>query len=68
MEKPESVDAYFASLEPSRRASLQKLRETIAAAAPGAEEGITYGMPGFLLTVADWSATWGSNATTASSR
>ncbi len=49
MEKPESVEAYFSSLEPSRRAPLQKLRETIAAAAPGAEEGITYGMPGFLL-------------------
>ena len=49
MEKPESVEAYFASLEPSRRAPLQKLRETIAAAVPRAEEGITYGMPGFLL-------------------
>jgi uncharacterized protein YdhG (YjbR/CyaY superfamily) len=49
MEKPTSVEAYFASLDPDRRAQLQKLRETIAAAAPGAEEGITYGMPGFLL-------------------
>lgn len=49
MEKPTSVEAYFASLDPDRRAPLQKLRETIAAAAPGAEEGITYGMPGFLL-------------------
>ena len=26
-----------------------KLRETISAAAPRAEEGITYGMPGFLI-------------------
>jgi uncharacterized protein YdhG (YjbR/CyaY superfamily) len=49
VEKPKSVEAYFASLEPERRAVLQKLRETIAAAAPRAEEGITYGMPGFLL-------------------
>jgi uncharacterized protein YdhG (YjbR/CyaY superfamily) len=49
MEKPTSVEAYFASLDQDRRAPLQKLRETIAAAAPGAEEGITYGMPGFLL-------------------
>lgn len=49
MEKPKSVDAYFSSLEPARRAPLQKLRETIAAAAPRAEEGITYGMPGFLF-------------------
>lgn len=49
MNKPESVDAYFAGLEPAHRAPLQKLRETIAAAAPRAEEGITYGMPGFLV-------------------
>jgi uncharacterized protein YdhG (YjbR/CyaY superfamily) len=49
VDKPKSVDAYFASLEPARRAPLQKLRETIAAAAPRAEEGITYGMPGFLV-------------------
>ncbi len=49
VEKPRSVDAYFTSLEPARRAPLQKLRETIAAAAPRAEEGITYGMPGFLV-------------------
>lgn len=49
MEKPKSVEAYFESLPPERRAPLQKLRETIAAAAPHADEGITYGMPGFLL-------------------
>ena len=49
MEKPESVEAYFASLEPDRRPALQKLRETIAAAVPAADEGITYGMPGFLV-------------------
>lgn len=49
MEKPKSVDAYFSRLEPARRAPLQKLRETIAAVAPRAEEGITYGMPGFLF-------------------
>jgi len=49
VEKPKSVDAYFASLEPEHRAPLQKLRDTIAAAAPRADEGITYGMPGFLV-------------------
>jgi uncharacterized protein YdhG (YjbR/CyaY superfamily) len=49
MEKPKSVDAYFASLPEDQRAPLQKLRETIASAAPEAEEGITYSMPGFLL-------------------
>jgi uncharacterized protein YdhG (YjbR/CyaY superfamily) len=49
MEKPKSVQAYFASLPKEQRSPLQKLRETIAAAAPEAEEGITYSMPGFLL-------------------
>ena len=49
MEKPKSVAAYFEKLPPEQREPLQKLRETIAAAAPDAEEGITYSMPGFLL-------------------
>jgi len=49
MEKPRSVEAYFRSLPKEQRAPLQVLRETIAAAAPEAEEGITYSMPGFLL-------------------
>lgn len=49
MEKPTSVASYFRKLPPEHRAPLQKLRETIAAAAPEAEEGITYSMPGFLL-------------------
>ena len=49
MERPRSVQAYFRSLPPEQRPPLQKLRETIAAAAPEAEEGITYSMPGFLL-------------------
>ena len=49
MDKPKSVQAYFASLPKDQRSPLQKLRETIATAAPDAEEGITYSMPGFLL-------------------
>jgi uncharacterized protein YdhG (YjbR/CyaY superfamily) len=49
MEKPKSVEAYFKSLPPEQRKALQKLRETIATAAPTAEDGITYSMPGFLL-------------------
>ncbi|MEX2202857.1 MAG: DUF1801 domain-containing protein [Actinomycetota bacterium] len=49
MEKPKSVEAYFRSLPKEQRAPLQTLRETIAASAPDAEEGITYSMPGFLL-------------------
>ena len=50
MEKPKSVEAYFASLSGEPRAALQKLRETIAAAVPPeAEEGISYGMPAFRM-------------------
>ena len=49
MQKPKSVEAYLESLPEERRSALQKLRETIGAAAPGAEEGITYSMPGFLF-------------------
>ena len=49
MQKPESVEAYFASLPPDQGKPLQRLREVIGAAAPEADEGITYGMPGFLL-------------------
>jgi uncharacterized protein YdhG (YjbR/CyaY superfamily) len=49
MQKPASVEAYLRALSPERRSALQKLRETISVAAPDAEEGITYSMPGFLL-------------------
>jgi uncharacterized protein YdhG (YjbR/CyaY superfamily) len=49
MEKPASVRAYLKTLTPEQRSAVQKLRETIAAAAPDADEGITYSMPGFLL-------------------
>ncbi len=47
MEKPKSVEAYLASLSAESRAALQKLRETIAAAAPDAKEGIAWSMPAF---------------------
>jgi uncharacterized protein YdhG (YjbR/CyaY superfamily) len=49
MEKPKSVEAYLKALTGESRAAIQKLRETIAAAVPHAEEGITYSMPGFKL-------------------
>jgi uncharacterized protein YdhG (YjbR/CyaY superfamily) len=49
MEKFETVAAYFKSLPKKQREPLRKLRNTIAAAAPEAEDGITYSMPGFLL-------------------
>ncbi len=41
------IDATLAALPPDQRAALQTLRETIAAAAPGGEEAISYGMPAF---------------------
>ena len=47
--RPASIDEYLASLPPAERATLQKLRKTIHAAAPRAEEGFSYGMPAFRL-------------------
>jgi uncharacterized protein YdhG (YjbR/CyaY superfamily) len=44
-----SVDAYLASVPADARAGLQKLRKAISAAAPGAEEGFSYGLPAFRL-------------------
>ena len=44
-----SVDQWLARLEPEQRAALEKLRAQILAAAPGADETISYGMPTFVL-------------------
>jgi uncharacterized protein YdhG (YjbR/CyaY superfamily) len=44
-----TFDAYLASLPPDQRAVLEKLRRTIHAAAPGAEECLSYGLPAFRL-------------------
>jgi uncharacterized protein YdhG (YjbR/CyaY superfamily) len=41
------IDAILAAAPADQRAALQALRETIAAAAPEAEETISYGMPAF---------------------
>jgi uncharacterized protein YdhG (YjbR/CyaY superfamily) len=43
------IDTYLAGLPADKRAALQKLRKDIQAAAPGAEEGHSYGLPGFRL-------------------
>ena len=43
------VEQWLARLEPVRRAALEKLRAQILAAAPGAEEVISYGQPTFKL-------------------
>ena len=44
---PNTVDAYLARVPPKFRATLQRLRRTIKAAAPDAEEVISYRMPAF---------------------
>ena len=45
--KPKTVSEYLASLNSKNRAALNKLRTNIRAAAPGAEECISYQMPAF---------------------
>ena len=45
--KPASIDAYLAGVSPDRRAALEKLRRTIRAVLPDAEECISYSMPAF---------------------
>ena len=47
MPKPASVEEYLATLSDDRRAVVERLRDTIRAAVPGAEETIAYDMPAF---------------------
>lgn len=47
--KPATIDEYLAPLDNDKRAALEHLRRTIHAAAPGAEECISYNIPGFRL-------------------
>ena len=42
---PQTVDDYLAALPEEARATLEKIRKTIKAAAPKATEGISYQMP-----------------------
>lgn len=42
---PSPIDAYLATVPADRRAALQRLRRAIHAAASGAEECISYGIP-----------------------
>ena len=44
-----TIDDYLAGLSPQDRAALQKIRGAVHAAARGAEECISYGMPAFRL-------------------
>ena len=45
--KPKTIDEYLAALSDDKRAALEKLRTTIRAAAPKAEECISYQLPAF---------------------
>ena len=47
--KPKTIDEYLAPLSSEQRATLEKLRKAIKAAAPQAEECISYDIPGFRL-------------------
>jgi uncharacterized protein YdhG (YjbR/CyaY superfamily) len=47
--KPRTIDEYLLNVQPDQRAALQKLRRTILAAAPNAEECISYGLAAFRL-------------------
>jgi uncharacterized protein YdhG (YjbR/CyaY superfamily) len=47
--KPTTIDGCLAGASPTQRAVLETLRRTIHAAAPGAEECISYGLPAFRL-------------------
>ena len=47
--RPKTIDEYLAALSEDKRAALEKLRKTIRAAAPQAEECISYGLAAFRL-------------------
>lgn len=60
--KQGTIDDYLGAVEPDRRAALLKLRKTIRAILPDAEECISYSMPAFRLggrVVAGFAATKG---------
>jgi len=44
---PNTIDEYLATVSDEHRAALEKLRKQIRAAAPKAEERISYGVPAF---------------------
>ena len=58
--KPANTDEYLATLDDGQRAVVEQLRAVIRAAAPGAEEGFSYGMPLFRLGGKPlvWYAAW----------
>lgn len=59
--KPRTVDQYLAGLSEDKRAALESLRQDIRAAAPRAQEGISYQIPGFRLD-GKWLVWFGAGA------
>jgi uncharacterized protein YdhG (YjbR/CyaY superfamily) len=47
--RPKTIDEYLAAVSDDQRAALEKLRKTIKAAAPRAEECISYQLAAFRL-------------------
>ena len=47
--KPRTIDEYLAGVGAHQQIALEKLRKTIRAVAPKAEECISYGIPAFRL-------------------
>jgi len=47
--KPANIDDYLAGISPDKRAALEKLRKAVHAAAPDAEECISYSLPAWRL-------------------
>jgi uncharacterized protein YdhG (YjbR/CyaY superfamily) len=47
--KPRTIDEYLAGVTAKQQAALEKLRKTIRAVAPEAEECISYGLAAFRL-------------------
>ena len=49
MKKYRDIDTYLADIDDDKRIALEKLRRDVRAAARGAEECISYGIPAFKL-------------------
>jgi len=56
---PQEIDDYLATLDEPKRSTLEALRKTVMEIVPGAEQGISYGVPAFKVqgkTVAGFAA------------